>query len=68
MVKTYNLEDLMKQHPRGTTHIEYSEYSFSYIKHDNKGFRVWLGIKHGGWSFKLNYQHPNFRKLIKITG
>ena len=65
-MKAYDLEDLLRSPPIGSTHINYGVYSYNYIKHDSKGHQIWLGKKHGGWSFKLNHEHPHYKKLICI--
>lgn len=65
-MKTYNLQDLLKSPPQGATHILYTPFNYDYIYHDDTGYRVWLGIKHGGWSVKLQFQHPNYNKLIPL--
>jgi hypothetical protein len=65
-MKTYNLEDLIKSKPEGTTHIFYNLFRYNYIKHDNNGYRVWIGIKNAGWSFKMPFPHQNYNELINL--
>jgi hypothetical protein len=65
-MKKYKLEDLLKSPPEGTTHILTNGYGYLYILQYKDCYFVWLGIKHGGWSMRMEGKHPHFDKLIAV--
>lgn len=61
-------QQLLVDSPEGATHYrKNSDGSKQYfILRDDHHF-VWLGVKHGGWSFELPYPHPHQAKMIEIN-
>jgi hypothetical protein len=65
-VKVYKLKNILTSPPLGTTHIAYTPLRYNYIRHEDDGYCVWLGVKHGGWSFMLHFQHPHYHQLVCV--
>lgn len=69
-MNTLTLEQVIARRPDGCTHIHYNGecgYSYLLILKENQ-HRYWLGRKHGGWSFALEYKYPRFSELISVKG